>query len=81
VTIPGATPGASVTWQNSAGIAFGTSSASWKYVVGYILFDDTAANSGKAWHYGLLNSYLSVLGSGIAVSIPTTPTPLTVTLT
>lgn len=67
--------GTSVTW--GAAIGFGTSNAKWGYLAGYVLFD----GSGNAWHFGYLNSYLAVLSSGITVSIPTSPSPVTVTLT
>ena len=60
---------AALSYGASTGRWAATSHASSGWIVGYVLFDAAASASGNAWGWGLLNTYISVLSSGITVTI------------
>ena len=74
-TVSSGTAAAGTTVSYQAALSFGASTGRWAatshatsgWIVGYVLFD--ASTAGNAWAFGLLNTYISVLSSGITVSV------------
>lgn len=74
-TVSSGTAAAGTTVSYQAALSFGASTGRWAatshstsgWIVGYVLFD--ASTAGNAWAFGLLTTYLSVLSSGITVSV------------